>query len=104
MHFPVRVNNQHIHSFPTRRSSDQFLAPASAETASPAAVRGFIRSLGLPIRTWREGAMATVRGYAETRAFPASAHQGGIVENAGTLLLPLAWPTLRRVDFWDDPN
>ena len=48
--------------------------------------------------------MATVRGYAETRAFPASAHQGGIVENAGTVLLPLAWPTLRRVDLWVDPN
>ena len=38
---------------------DQFLAPASAETASPATVHGFARSLGLPIRTWRDGAELT---------------------------------------------
>src|SRR5438105_1712426 len=83
---------------------DQFLAPASAETASPATIRGFVRSIGLPIRTLRDGAIVTMRGYAETRAFPASAHRGGIVENAGASLLPRAWPTLRCVAFWVGPN
>ena len=85
-------------------SVDQFLAPASAETASPATVRGFVRSIGLPIRTLRDGRIVTVRGYVETRAFPAGPHRGGIVENAGAVLLPWAWPTMRRADLWVDPN
>ena len=86
------------------RTVDQFLAPASAETASPATVRAFVCSIGLPIRTFRDGAIVTVRGYAESRPFPASDHRGGLVENAGAVLLPRAWPTIERAEFWVDPN
>jgi saccharopine dehydrogenase-like NADP-dependent oxidoreductase len=83
---------------------DLFLAPASAETASPATVRGFIGSLGRPIRTLRDGRLAIVTGYGEARAFPDGRHNGGLVESAGAVLLPRSWPGLRRAEFWVDPN
>ncbi len=85
-------------------SIDLFLAPASAETASPATVRGFVGSLGQPIRTLRDGRRAVVRGYAESRQFPDGRRRGGLVEHAGTALLPRSWPSLRRAEFWVDPN
>jgi hypothetical protein len=83
---------------------DMFLAPASAETASPATVRGFATSLGLSIRTLRDGSFVRVRGFAETRPFAAGSRSGGLVECAGASLLPRSWPSLRRVEFWVDPN
>jgi saccharopine dehydrogenase-like protein len=85
-------------------SVDLFLAPASAETASPATVRGFSGSLGRPIRTLRDGGIVTVPGYTESRTFPESHRRGGLVENAGAALLPRSWPSLRRAEFWVDPN
>jgi len=83
---------------------DMFLAPASAETASPATVRGFIGSLGRTIRTFRDGRLAVTRGYTERRRFPGSRRSGGLVESAGAVLLPRSWPSLRRAEFWVDPN
>ena len=85
-------------------SVDQFLAPASAETASPATVRAFLASLGEPIRVLRDGVLGTARGYTESRPFPDGTRSGGLVESAGAVLLPRAWPTIRRADFWVDPN
>lgn len=94
-------------------SIDLYLAPASAETASPATVRAFVASLGRPIRTFRDGRLRPVRGFVETRRFPAnrsdhearrSPHLGGLVESAAALLLPRSWPGLLRVEFWVDPN
>lgn len=83
---------------------DQFLAPASAETASPATRRAFVSSLGRPIKTLRDGRMIVVRGYGETHAFPDGVRRGGLVEHAGAVLLPRAWPSLRTAEFWVDPN
>jgi len=83
---------------------DMFLAPASAETASRATLRGFVGSLGQPIRTFRDGRLTTVRGYTEMRRFPGSRRAGGLVESAGAALLPRSWPSLRGVEFWVDPN
>jgi hypothetical protein len=85
-------------------SVDLFLAPASAETASPATVRAFVGSLGRPIRTLREGRLVVVPGYRDTRAFPGAGRVGGLVECAGAVLLPRSWSSLRRVEFWVDPN
>lgn len=86
------------------REVDLFLAPASAETASPATVRSFVASLGAPIRTLRDGRLVVVRGYTETRAFPGSNRRGALVESAVSVLLPLAWPSLTRAEMWVDPN
>ena len=86
------------------REVDQYLAPASAETASPAAVAGFLGSLGVPMRALRDGRVVAVRGYVDSATFPDGRRSGGRVESAATLLLPRSWPSLRRVDFWVDPN
>ena len=86
---------------------DLFLAPAAAETASRGTTHGLLTSVGGPIRTLREGHLSTVRGYAEHRSFPpmrASRRRGGIVEHAGAVLLPRSWPSIRRAEFWVDPN
>lgn len=83
---------------------DLFLAPASAETASAGTMKGFLGSLGQSIRTFRDGALVTVKGYTEFRPFPVSRRRGGIVEQAGAVLLPRSWTPLRRVELWVDPN
>ena len=83
---------------------DLFLAPASAETASPATTHGFLASLGRNIRTYRNGALQTVKGYTEFRAFPVPGRRGGIVEQAGAVLLPRSWSSLQRAEFWVDSN
>ena len=85
-------------------SVDQFLAPASAETASPATVRSFAPSIGRHVHTFRDGRLTVVRGFIDTRAFPAGPRRGSLVENAGAVLLPRSWPSLRRAEFWVDPN
>lgn len=86
------------------REIDQYLAPASAETASPAVVTGFLRSLGTPIRTFRDGRVVAVRGHVDSSAFPDGRRRGARVESAATALLPRSWPSLARVDLWVDPN
>lgn len=83
---------------------DQFLAPASAETASRATRDAFARSLGRPIRTLRYGRLVPARGFGQTRTFPDGQRRGGLVEHAGAVLLPRAWRTLRDAGFWVDPN
>jgi hypothetical protein len=85
-------------------SVDLFLAPASAETASPATLRAFVGSLGRTIRTFKEGRLTPTVGFRDQRAFPTSRRAGGLVESAAAVLLPRAWPTLRRAEFWVDPN
>jgi hypothetical protein len=67
---------------------DLFLAPASAETGSPATVRAFLASVD----------------WSRSRDFPGGGRRGHRVESAADVLLPRSWPTLRRVEFWVDPN
>ena len=67
---------------------DIFLAPASADTGNPATVRAFLASVD----------------WTRSREFPADHRRGYRVESAAAVLLPRAWPTLRWVDFWVDPN
>jgi hypothetical protein len=67
---------------------DLFLAPASADTGNPATVRAFLASVD----------------WSRSREFPADRRRGYRVESAAAVLLPRSWPSLRRVDFWVDPN
>ena len=86
---------------------DLFLAPAAAQTASRGTTHGLLTSVGGTIRTLREGRLTSVRGYGEQRPFPlfgGSRRRGGIVEHAGAVLLPRSWPSIRRAEFWVDPN
>lgn len=67
---------------------DLFLAPASAETGNPATVRAFLASVD----------------WSRSRDFPGGGRRGCHVESAAAVLLPRRWPSLRRVEFWVDPN
>ena len=90
--------------FGSPTEADLFLAPASADTASAGTMHGLLASVGRRIRTFRDGRLVAVRGYGESRPFPASRHRGGIVEQAGAVLLPRSWPSIARTEFWVDPN
>jgi len=67
---------------------DLFLAPASADTGNPATVRAFLASVD----------------WSRSREFPGGGRRGHWVETAAAVLLPRRWPSLRRVEFWADPN
>jgi hypothetical protein len=67
---------------------DLFLAAAPADTGSPATVRAFLMSVD----------------WTRSRDFPGGGRRGYHVESAAAVLLPRRWPSLRRVDFWADPN
>jgi predicted dinucleotide-binding enzyme len=67
---------------------DLFLAPASAETGSPATVRAFLASVD----------------WSRSRDFPGGGRRGHRVDSAAAVLLPRCWPSLRRTEFWVDPN
>lgn len=67
---------------------DLFLAAAPADTGNPATVRAFLMSVD----------------WTRAREFPGGARRGYHVDSAGAVLLPRSWPSLRRVDFWADPN
>jgi hypothetical protein len=67
---------------------DLFLAPASAETGNPATIRAFLASVD----------------WSRSRNFPGGGRRGHRVESAAAVLLPRSWPSLRRVEFWVDPN
>ena len=67
---------------------DLFLAPASAETGSPATVRAFLTSVD----------------WSRSRDFPGGGRRGHRVDSAAAVLLPRCWPSLQRIEFWVDPN
>lgn len=73
---------------PSPDACDLFLAPASAETGNPATVRAFLASVD----------------WSRSRDFPGGGRRGHRVESAAAVLLPRSWPSLRRVEFWVDPN
>lgn len=73
---------------PSPDACDLFLSPASAETGNPATVRAFLASVD----------------WSRSRDFPGGGRRGHRVESAAALLLTRSWPSLRRVEFWVDPN
>lgn len=81
-----------------------FLAPATRHTASGGAAASFLSSVGAAIDVWRDGGWRRARGWAESRAFRAIQRRGRLIEMADAFTLPRAFPSLRDVDFWVDPN
>jgi hypothetical protein len=80
------------------------LSPASRFSASPATAMSLLNSVGVPIRIFRDGRLARVLGWRETRSFsmplPAGRMRGHLCSSADALLLPRIWPSLRRIDFY----
>lgn len=85
-----------------------FLAPAARHTSNPATVHSLLRTLGRPIRIWRQGGFQVSRGWAESASIllPMSPGRfcGRIFESADALYLPLIWPSLQDVSIFVDTN
>jgi len=91
---------------PVRMSA--FLAPATRHTANAGTALSLLRSVGRPIRVFRDGRLQTVPGWSEPRSFdmpaPISPICGRLFESADALYLPRIWPTLRDVAMYVDTN
>jgi saccharopine dehydrogenase-like NADP-dependent oxidoreductase len=81
-----------------------FLAPATRRTANRGVTESLLASVGRSIEVRRAGELRRVRGWIETREFPALGRRGHVMEMADTFTLPRVFPSLRDVDFWVDPN
>jgi hypothetical protein len=85
-----------------------FLAPASRHTASSGAALSLIRSVGRPIRVFRNGRLQQCTGWSEATSFkmppPLNTIHGRLFESADALHLPRAWPMLREVAMYVDTN
>jgi len=83
-----------------------FLAPATKNTSTAATAQSLLSTLERPIEVWRDGALVERRAFSEVRSFvfppPVGGVRGRLGESPDALLLPIAWPTLRDVDFWID--
>ncbi len=80
---------------------------AARRTANRATVLSLLSSLGRPIEVWRGGRLTSAIGWRESRQFrlpDRSGVRGFLTESADALTLPEAWPALRDVDFWVDPQ
>ncbi len=80
---------------------------AARRTANRATVLSLLASIGRPIEVWRGGRLTSVIGWRESRQFRlpgGSIISGYLTESADALTLPKAWPALRDVDFWVEPQ
>jgi saccharopine dehydrogenase-like NADP-dependent oxidoreductase len=81
-----------------------FLAPATRHTANHGVAESFLSNVGHAIEVWRGGAWQQTRGWKESREFQSLGRIGRVIETADSFTLPRAFPSLRTVDFWVDPN
>jgi saccharopine dehydrogenase-like NADP-dependent oxidoreductase len=85
-----------------------YLAPASRHTAHTGAALSLIRSVGQPVRLWRNGRLESTIGWCESRSFPMpkpiGAVRGWLFESADSFYLPRIWPTLREVAMFVDTH
>lgn len=85
-----------------------FLAPASRHTANAGTALSLLRSVGRPVRVFRDGQLLTRVGWGETRRFsmpwPVGKIGGRLFESADAVYLPRIWPTLREVAMYVDTN
>ena len=84
-----------------------FLRPATRDTAHAATAEALLESsIGRPIRVLRDGRVAVLPGWRESRRlrWPATGRtvRGYLSESADILFLPKTWPTLRRLEFHVD--
>ncbi len=99
------INHSGI-ALPRRVTS--FLAPASRHTANVGTAASLWRSIGRPVRVFRDGKLVTRIGWSESRNFamprPVGKIKGHLFESADALYLPRIWPMLRDVSMYVDSN
>jgi hypothetical protein len=85
-----------------------FLAPASRHTANAGAAKSLIRSVGRPVRVFRDGRLQERTGWSESQSFrmppPLGTIHGRLFESADAVHLPRIWSTLRDVSMYVDTN
>jgi hypothetical protein len=81
-----------------------FLAPATRNTANRGAAESLLASVGRSIAVCRAGELKQLKGWLETRKFASLRRRGHLTEMADAFTLQRAYPSLRDVDFWVDPN
>ncbi len=81
-----------------------FLAPATRRTAHRGVTESLLSSVGQSIAIRRAGEWHQVRGWIESRQFALLGRSGRLTEMADAFTLPRAYPSIRNVDFWVDPN
>jgi uncharacterized protein YbjT (DUF2867 family) len=91
---------------PVRLTS--FLIPTTRYTAVAATAASLLAGVGRPIPVLRDGVVRQVRGFAESRRWPAGtplgARRGWIFDTPDGDLLPLSHPTLATAEAFVDPN
>lgn len=84
------------------------LVPSSAETASAATAQSLLDAVGQRVERLSDGALSPDLGWSESRHFwfptGRGSVRGRLAESADAVNLPIAWPSLRHVDFWVDTN
>lgn len=85
-----------------------FLAPATRDTASHATAGAVLKSLGRPIRTFRNHRLQSAMGWRESRLFelppPFGSRRGFLVESADACLIPQVWSSIESVELFVDGN
>jgi len=85
-----------------------FLAPASRHTANPGTALSLIRTVGEPVRVFRDGQLQSRVGWSQFQSFrmpePIGTIHCGLFESADSMYLPQIWPTLRDVSMYVDTN
>jgi hypothetical protein len=85
-----------------------FLAPASRRTSNPGAALSLLRSVGQPVRVFRDGRLQIRVGWSEHADFdfppPLGQKHGRLFESADSVYLPRIWPSLRDVAMYVDTN
>ena len=83
-----------------------FLAPATRNTSTAATSMSLLSTLDRPVRLVREGSLVEHRAFSQARLFefpqPIGRISARLAESADAVTLPIAWPSLRDVDFWVD--
>jgi uncharacterized protein YbjT (DUF2867 family) len=85
-----------------------FLVPTTRHTAVAATAASLLAQVGRPIPVLRDGVARDVRGFTESRAWPAGtplgARRGWIFDTPDGDLLPLSHPALATAEAFVDPN
>jgi hypothetical protein len=84
------------------------LVPATRHSAGGATAASLLGQLGRPVRVFEHGHLVETRGWGAARRIrlppPAGEVRGRAFETADALTLPAAYPTLRTVATYVDPN
>ncbi len=85
-----------------------FLVPASKYAVYPSTAESMMRSVGRPVRVWRDGRMESRVGWRDAYRMdlpPLIGRRcGHLFESADSVTLPRVWPSLKTAEMYVDVN